>query len=214
MTAALKITEAVGAITFRAYANKKIVVTNRDEGVFKLQCPRLYMPFGVSCFEPEYGGPAKYTVDFTLNGHDEEGSFVHRFVSEFRKLENKMCEEIVAQSGDIFNGESKTLDEVKSMFTSAIRDDEGGGGWPPKLKAKVDVTSDGRAFKSHFYDEEGTPRTDAPARGIYARASGRSILELASLWFFNGKIGALWKVNQMTVYEPEDKSLPSFAFVI
>ena len=206
----LKVTEAVDAIAFRAFANKKIVVTNRDEDMFKLQCPRLYMPFGVSCFEPEYGGPAKYTVDFTLNGHDEEGSFVNRFITEFRALEDKICHEVVAQSEAIFNGQTKTFSEVKSMFTSAIRDDN--AGWPPKLKAKVDVTSDGRAFKSHFYDEDGNPRTDEPARGIYARASGRSILELSSIWFFNGKIGALWKVNQLTVYEAEDKSLPAFAF--
>ena len=136
----LKITEAVDAIAFRAYSNKKIVVTNRDEDMFKLQCPRLYMPFGVSCFEPEYGGPAKYTGDFTLNGHDEEGSFVNRFITEFRALEDKICDEVVAQSEAIFNGQMKTFSEVKSMFTSAIRYVK--SGWTPKLKEKVDVTSD------------------------------------------------------------------------
>ena len=207
---ALKIDNALNQLTFREFSNKKIVVTNTALESFKLQCPRMYMPFGISCFQSEYGTP-KYTVDFTLTGHDDESSFVHKFVTEFRKLEDKICDEVVAQSEAIFNGEKKTFSEVKAMFTSAIRGD--GGGWPPKLKAKVEVTSDGEVFKTPIYDEHEKLLADEPMRGIYAKSSGRAVLELTSIWFFNGKIGGLWKTDQLVVFAPsEQKIFKEFAF--
>jgi len=207
---ALKIDNALNQLTFREFSSKKIVVTNTALESFKLQCPRMYMPFGISCFQSEYGTP-KYTVDFTLTGHDDESSFVHKFVTEFRKLEDKICDEVVAQSEAIFNGEKKTFSEVKAMFTSAIRGD--GGGWPPKLKAKVEVTSDGEVFKTPIYDEHEKLLADEPMRGIYAKSSGRAVLELTSIWFFNGKIGGLWKTDQLVVFAPrEQKIFKEFAF--
>lgn len=207
---ALKIDDALDQLSFQTYSNKKIVVTNANLETFKIQCPRMYMPFGISCFQSEYGTP-KYTVDFTLTGHDDESSFVHKFIKGFRALEEKICQEIVNQSALIFQGESKTIDEVRSMFTSAIRSD--GGGWPPKLKAKVDVTSDGEVFKTPIYDEHEKLLTDEPRRGIYAKSSGRAILELASIWFYDGRIGGLWKTDQLVVFSPsEQKLFQEFAF--
>lgn len=205
----LKITEAADQISFKEYGNKKIVVTNADEELFKIACPRLYMPFGMSCFESEFGGPPKYTLDFALTGHDEEGSFVKKFVDGFRRLEERICDEVASQGVAIF-GDVKSPNEVRDMFTSAIRDEN--AGWAPKLKAKVDVTSDGDVFKTPIYDENEVPLQDCPRRGLYAKHSGRSTLELTSIWFYNGRIGALWKVNQLVVYAPSESKLPEFAF--
>ena len=47
---ALKIDNALDQLAFREFSNKKIVVTNAALETFKIQCPRMYMPFGYRVF--------------------------------------------------------------------------------------------------------------------------------------------------------------------
>lgn len=84
----LKFTECLNQLVVREYKGRKMVLCTKDEKPFRVQLPRLYMPFGVSGFTPEVGA-TKYNIDFSLNGWDEEGLFVQKFYQTLRQVEAK-----------------------------------------------------------------------------------------------------------------------------
>ena len=71
-------------IQINEYNNRKIVISTKQGTPFRVQLPRMYMPFGVSGFTPEVG-QTKYNIDFAVKGYDEEDSYM-------KKLYEKLTE--------------------------------------------------------------------------------------------------------------------------
>jgi hypothetical protein len=204
----LKFTECLDQLVIREYKGRKMVLCTKDEKPFRVQLPRLYMPFGVSGFTPEVG-PTKYNVDFSLNGWDEDGSFVQNFYQTLRQVEAKIVEAVAVNSEEIF-GEKKTAEELTPLFNSNIKESEGGE-YAPKFRVKVDSTIDDRV-KCDVFDAQKNRLTDTLEDKLYARNSGKGIAEAASVYFLNKKFGVTWKLYQLQVFEPE--RLKGFQFTL
>jgi len=204
----LKFTECLDQLVIREYKGRKMVLCTKDEKPFRVQLPRLYMPFGVSGFTPEVG-PTKYNVDFSLNGWDEEGSFVQKFYQTLRQVEAKIVETVAENSEEIF-GEKKTAEELTPLFNSNIKESDGGE-YAPKFRVKVDSTMDDRV-KCDVFDAQKNRLTDTLEDKLYARNSGKGIAEAASVYFLNKKFGVTWKLYQLQVFEPE--RLKGFQFTL
>jgi len=92
-----KITDAIENLEIAEFNNRKIVLSTKEGTPMRIHFPRLYMPFGVSGFTPEVG-PTKYNVDLALKGHDEEGSYINKFYTSIRAIEDKIIDNVVEQS--------------------------------------------------------------------------------------------------------------------
>ena len=78
---------AIDNLQINAFNNRKIVISTKQGTPFRIQFPRMYMPFGVSGFTPEVG-QTKYNIDFAIKGYDEDESYMKKFYDSTRKIED------------------------------------------------------------------------------------------------------------------------------
>ena len=197
--------KALENLQVNAYNNRRIVISTKQGTPLRVQFPRMYMPFGVSGFEPEVG-PTKYNIDFSVKGFDEEGSYMKKFYDAARALEDAIIDAVVEQSKAIF-GDAMTKEELLPMFNSNIKESPGR---EPKFRVKVDTALGDTCIKAAVFDADKNPMTDEVENGLYSRNSGHAIVELGSVYFLNRKFGCTWKLHQLIVYEPQN--LKGFQF--
>jgi len=201
-----KFTEALDDIKISEYNNRKIVISTNDDKPMRMQIPRMYLPFGVSGFTPEVGA-VKWNLDFSMNGYDEENNYVKRFYDTLKQIEDKVIHAVAEQSEKIFDTKM-TYEELKPMFNSNIKESPV---HPPKFRVKVDIDIN-ENIKAHVFDADKNRLKDEIVNGLYARNSGRAIVEMASVYFLNRKFGITWKLYQLMIFEPE--RLKGFQFVV
>jgi len=193
-------------IQLNEYNNRKIVVSTKQGTPFRMQFPRMYMPFGVSGFTPEVG-QTKYNIDFAIKGYEEDDSYMKKYYDSIRKIEDMVIDSVTEQSERIF-GKKMTRDELVPMFNSNIKisnDRE------PKFRVKVDTDMEDN-IKAPIYNSDKIVIKDEVSNGLYARNSGHAIVELNSVYFLNRMFGCTWKLYQLVVYEPQN--LKGFQFIV
>jgi hypothetical protein len=189
-----------------AYDGRKISLCTKEGKPVRIQCPRMYMPFGISGFTPEVG-PIKWSLDFAMKGYDEDDNYVKKFHETIRAMEEKIIESVHEQSEIIFK-RKVPIDELKTMFFSNIKESPDR---EPKFRVKVDTTIDGKV-KPYVYDEQRNPLREDCVNGLYSRNSGTAVVEINSVYFLNKKFGITYKLYQLVTYEPQ--ALKGFQFVI
>jgi hypothetical protein len=189
-----------------SYDGRKISLSNKDGKNVRIQTPRMYMPFGISGFQPQVGA-TKWNVDFSMKGYDEEGNYVKIFYETLQEVEKRIIEAVSLQSVDIF-GKHMSVDELSPMFNSNIKhspDRE------PKFRVRVDTTADGD-IKAGIFDSEKKSINSKVENKLYSRNSGVAITEMNSVYFLNRKFGVTWKLHQLVVHEPQQ--LKGFQFIL
>lgn len=189
-----------------SYDGRKISLSNKDGKNVRIQTPRMYMPFGISGFQPQVGA-TKWNVDFSMKGYDEEGNYVKNFYETLQEVEKRIIEAASLQSVDIF-GKHMSVDELSPMFNSNIKhspDRE------PKFRVRVDTTADGD-IKAGIFDSEKKSINSKVENKLYSRNSGVAITEMNSVYFLNRKFGVTWKLHQLVVHEPQQ--LKGFQFIL
>ena len=189
-----------------SYDGRKISLSNKDGKNVRIQTPRMYMPFGISGFEPQVGA-TKWNLDFSMKGYDEEGNYVRKFYETIQEAEKRIVEAVSAQSVDIF-GKHMSVDELLPMFNSNIKhspDRE------PKFRVRVDTSTDGD-IKAGIIDSEKKSINCKVENKLYSRNSGVAIAEMNSVYFLNKKFGVTWKLHQLVVHEPQQ--LKGFQFIL
>ena len=198
--------KAIESLQINEYNNRKIVISTKQGTPFRMQFPRMYMPFGVSGFTPEVG-QTKYNIDFAIKGFDEDGSYMKKFYDSIRKIEDMIVDSVVEQSESIF-GKPMTKEELQPMFNSNVKES---ADREPKFRVKVDTDMEDN-IKATVYNSDKNPIRDEVTNGLYARNSGHAIVELNSVYFLNRMFGCTWKLYQLVVYEPQN--LKGFQFVL
>lgn len=189
-----------------SYDGRKICLSNKDGKNVRIQTPRMYMPFGISGFQPQVGA-TKWNLDFSMKGYDEEGNYVKNFYETLQEVEKRIIEAVSLQSVDIF-GKHMSVDELSPMFNSNIKhspDRE------PKFRIQVDTTADGD-IKAGIFDSEKKSINSKVENKLYSRNSGVAITEMNSVYFLNRKFGVTWKLHQLVVHEPQQ--LKGFQFIL
>ena len=189
-----------------SYDGRKICLSNKDGKNVRIQTPRMYMPFGISGFQPQVGA-TKWNLDFSMKGYDEEGNYVKNFYETLQEVEKRIIEAVSLQSVDIF-GKHMSVDELSPMFNSNIKhspDRE------PKFRIRVDTTADGD-IKAGIFDSEKKSINSKVENKLYSRNSGVAITEMNSVYFLNMKFGVTWKLHQLVVHEPQQ--LKGFQFIL
>ena len=181
----------IGPIVLSQYNNKNISISNQHGSSLKFQIPRMYMPFGVSGFKPQFGN-TKWNIDFSMKGYDEDGSYVNKFYNFVLDIEEKIVKHVYENSVDIF-GTQLSFDELKNMFNSNIKLN---GNYEPKFRVKYDKT-----IVFDVNDNECTP--DEVSDGDFRQHSGVGCVEVSSVYFLNKMFGVTWKLTQLKVFEPQ-----------
>lgn len=195
----MKFTEFDGP-EFGDYASRKIVLSKSDKPI-RFQIPKLYMPFGISGFTPDYG-QKKWNVDFSIKNWDQEGSYNQKFFKFLVNLENQVIDHVHANSDKIFNGTSMSRDAIVRMFNSNIKVSDGRD---PRFRVKVDTDSDG-TIKPVIFDSNEVDITSAAEEKLHSHKMGAAIVELNSVYFMNKMFGLTWKLHQLKVFEPQAKT--------
>ena len=199
----MKFTE-VSPFTLGPYKSRKIDILEPWE----FQTPKMYMPFGISGFEPDFG-PKKWNVDFALKGYDQPGSYMEKFYKFLKNVEDTVISHVHENSYDIF-GSQHSLDEIRDMFQSNIKEDKRGQ-HPPNFRLKVDVDADG-VIKPQIFDADINDVTGPVSTGLYSRQMAVAVAELCSVYFMNKKFGLVWKLHQLKLCAPAQQKLTGFLF--
>ena len=83
------------------YDGRKISLCDKEGKSIRIQMPRMYMPFGMSCFTPAMGN-SKWNIDFSLKGYDEDGNYVKSFYETLLETEEAIINSVSRQSVAIF----------------------------------------------------------------------------------------------------------------
>jgi len=185
--------DKLSQIVFGEYKNKKIDVN------IECETPRLYLPFGLSCFTPPVG-PVKWNIDFSLKGYETHNSYVNLFYKFINDVEKKLIDNVFNNSENIF-GYQMTYEQIQKMFNSNIKVNKSR---EPNFRAKVD-------HKSLFFNRDRDIIDDEFTNGLYQRKSGKALLEVSNVYFLNNMFGITWKIKELVVYEPEN--LRGFHFI-
>ncbi len=186
-------------LVFSEYKNRKIDLSFPESEPARFQIPKLYMPFGLSGFQGDYGAK-KWNVDFALKGLDEENGQTKKFYDFLQGLENKVKTHVWENSQQIF-GRSMPYEAIEAMFNSNIKQS---GNYEPKFRVKVDVDQND-VIKPKIFDSNGAELVDTATEKLHARQTGIAIVEACSIYFMNKMFGITWKLHQLKVYSVAPK---------
>jgi len=189
---------------FGEYTSRKIVLSLNDKPI-RLQIPKLYMPFGISGFTPDYG-QKKWNIDFSIKNWDQE-SYNQKFYRFLINLENQIIDHIHKNCEQIFFC-ALPRDSIVAMFNSNIKPSDGRD---PRFRVKVDTDMNGR-IKPIIFDENETDITSVAEEKLHSHKMGSAIIELNSVYFMNKRFGLTWKLHQLKVFEPQAKKATGFLF--
>jgi hypothetical protein len=185
---------------------KTVYVNSASGGAFHIQTPWLSSYNGISLPPAEHADPSKpkYSVSWSLKGHDDADSDVSAFHHFLQELDARILEVAKQKPMEWFRKKSISMDVLKSaMFSPQVKvrvDKETGEEMPsapPSFKTMVPYY-DGDWKCVVFADKSPDPVTDnldVVAGGM--RISARAILQCKSIWFFGGRFGCSWKVVQL-----------------
>jgi hypothetical protein len=82
-----------------------------------VQIPKFRCPFGVSCFESDYGAP-KYNLELEIHESERSKTFLDWLV----KIEKHVINHVCSNAMDIF-GREMSREQIQDMFRSNLKED-------------------------------------------------------------------------------------------
>jgi hypothetical protein len=158
----------------------------------------LYSPFGIKSVNKEWSNFTEYNLDCSLNQSNSETSMV--FKNFIDKLDI-IIQKLVKENLSLFNSKNETANE-NFAYTSILREN---GSYPKLMKLQFTRDKQGN-FESFIFDEqkEKIPINENNIDNIIAKGKiFKTIIECVKVWYYNGKVGTIWKVVQLKFCERE-----------
>jgi hypothetical protein len=173
-----------------------------------IETPSMNIPFGVSLFDKQ--GPAKYSVDLSFRGMDDNKA-VKEFNNFLEAFDERMVDAGVENASKWFKMANPNREVIKAFYTPVLKISRDPAGnpkpYPPTMKVALRKRKDGK-FEADFYngttrDADGKPSSftaDTPIDNIMPKRSSASfIIQCTGVWFAGGKFGTSWKAVQVRV---------------
>lgn len=185
-------------------SGRKMVYVNMNNSNFQVETPWLKSSFGIRPPASEYADPLhpKYSISFSLDGHDGSNSDVKDFADMIRRVEKKMIRAGVEHGMEWFRRKALSEDVVEeAMFNKMIKptiDKDTGEEsvrYAPTLTASVPYY-DGE-WQCQMYNEKRNEITEDIEKIVTGRMNVRAILECCPMWFMGNRYGCKWKVKQL-----------------
>ena len=202
----------------------KVVYLKYNGGKFRLQTPKMYMPYGMNDFEIKDDGSEevkghKYTLDMSFKGIDrendqsvssdvrKEAKRLSEFHSVLTSIDTKVKEQAKANSIAWLKCKKASDEMITQQYKSVLNVSmdketlEPDGKWPDTAKTKIQYY-DG-VFKTEVYNEKREPVDIQEWLGKGSQVA--SLIECSGIWFAGGKFGIGFKVIQTQVlYKPQE----------
>jgi hypothetical protein len=160
----------------------------------------LYTPFGVKSLNKEWSNYAEYNLDCSLNQSNSETSILFR--NSIEKLD-KIIEELVRENTSLFDSKNGTCND-DFVYSPLLREN---GSYPKLMRLQLSRDKNGN-FESFIFDEnkQKIKITENNIDTILSKGKCfKTIIECVKVWYYNGKVGSIWKIVQLKLSE---RSLP------
>lgn len=156
----------------------------------------MYLPFGVKSVNKEWSTFSEFAIDCSLNQSSSEVSTAFR-----RSIEtiDQIIERSVRENISMFDNKNETA-HPDFTYSPMLR---ANGTYPKLMKLQLPRDKNGN-FESFIFDEnkqkiavDEERITDVLCRGKTFKA----IIECVKVWYYNGKVGSIWKVVQLKFAE-------------
>jgi hypothetical protein len=187
-----------------AFSKQKVKSENKFLYVYSerkplvIKMPKMKLPFGLQK-DTMNTNKNQYIMDLSFDGNEE-------LLEKFRELDTVIIRKVQEQFYP-----DKTVEEVSTNYTSCVKDSNNPQ-FAPTLRAKI-ITNDAKQPKCDFYNSEKTEEGKYPKINIEEKGGEtfllmslnkssyhETIVECIGLWFFNGRFGMSFKVNQVLMY--------------
>lgn len=163
----------------------------------------LYSPFGVKPIIKEWSNFTEYNLDCSLNQSNSENSVLFRETIERLDI---IIQKLVKDNLNLFNANQEDF-----VYNNILRVN---GNYPKLIKFNLPRDKNGN-FESFIFDinKDKISINENNIEEILSKGKVfRSIIECVKIWYYNGKVGSIWKIVQLKFSEKEpDNSIKSNA---
>jgi hypothetical protein len=189
----------------------KVVYLSLNEKPVVVQTPSsMFAPYGLSKWDNDGKGPAKYTLDLSFKGMDTR-DMLKQFHKSLQDFDQTIGKAGLANADVWFksNKSTKFTQEIIDMlYTSVLRrskDDK----YPPTFKMTVPYDNSTNEFRCKVFDK----KTREPLNMNEVNFKGAkvtAIIQCTGIWIAGGKFGTTWKAIQLLV--EQNAKISEFAF--
>jgi hypothetical protein len=190
------------------YSGKSVYV-NYDNGPFRIQMPKMSLPFGISVYKNPESGEEKFSLELSWAGVDP------KILENFKNFEQKILDYAEKNSKELFKKQKQrvVLEELQQSYLKIDKDEDGNvlDKYAPRLKAKLYTDRDTfsvTAFDAQKKDGEYQKVTitkDNVEDYLSKGSKCETILQCSGLWVVDQKFGVSWVVVQMKIHQNENK---------
>jgi hypothetical protein len=139
-----------------------------------VQIPKFRCPFGVSCFETDYGAP-KHNLELEIHQSDRSKAFLVWLGTIENHVINYVCENAM----DIF-GREMGREQIQDMFRSNLKED--------RFRVKID--------KDTLSKGPDGNNIEILSKGAMKGNTCVCVLRLKMVYFMNNNFGLVWNATQ------------------
>lgn len=152
----------------------------------------MYLPFGVKSLNKEWSNFSEYNIDCSLNASGSDVS-----VSFRKSIEqiDTIIKDLTLQNLELFHNKNERAN-ADFKYSSILREN---GTYPKLMKLQLPRDKNGN-FESFIFDENKQKISidEENIDEILSRGKTfKAIIECSKVWYFNGKVGSIWKVVQL-----------------
>jgi hypothetical protein len=202
------------AIKVNKYSGKSVFVSYSG-GPFRVQLPKMGLPFGVGKFTNPDTGDTKYSLDLSMKDIEP------KVIENFQKIEEAIIDYAEKNSVELFK-KKRSKEILKEFYKSFIKfheeDGEQSDKYPPRFKAKLWTTNND--FSCDVFDsvkvDGAYPKIKLNVDNCDEIITGGShceaIIQASGIWVVQDSFGISWSVNQLKIYKNAN-SLSGYSFV-
>lgn len=165
-----------------------------DKEPVKLCTSSLITPFGVKSVNKDWSAFTEYYIDCSLNQSLSETSSSTAFKNAIDTLDD-VIQKLVKENITLFNNKSENANE-DFVYNKILRENNN---YPKLMKMQLVRDKNGN-FESFIFNEnkEKIKIDEKNIEEVLAkRKIFKCIIECAKIWYYNGKVGSIWNINQL-----------------
>jgi hypothetical protein len=184
----------IDPLKFKLGKSGRAVKLLYDKEPVQLCTSSLISPFGVKSINKEWSAFTEYNIDCNLNQSTNEKSSSMAFKNAIEKID-QIIKDLVKDNISLFNTKNENANE-DFVYNQILREN---GTYPKLMKLQLVRDKNGN-FESFIFNENKEKikiDEDNINEVLSKRKIFKCIIECAKIWYYNGKVGSIWNINQL-----------------
>ena len=179
----------------------KTVYLNYQSGMFKMQTPKMSMPYNMSVYDK--GEYPKFSIDVAFRDLEDDYR-VRGFHENMNQLQDVILETALNNSKKWFSKTHKSIDVLSALFTPLVKrsiDKETGepdGRYADTMKFKLPVRDGKPSFVVTDFEDNVIENPQLETL-LTKESKVQALLRCGGIWVIAGKFGCTWTVEKLRV---------------